>query len=91
METEENKSMEALAYVIANLKAENIVLAHRVHQLVDDYNDVVRQLNEEKRPRRLVKAFYAFVKDKNLYMKKGDGLSLLSRQPSCMLYILLGM
>lgn len=50
METEENKSMEALAYVIANLKAENIVLAHRVHQLVDDYNDVVRQLNgKEKR------------------------------------------
>lgn len=34
METEENKSMEALAYIIANLKAENIVLAHRVHQLM---------------------------------------------------------
>lgn len=50
MKTEENKRMEALAYVIANLKAENIVLAHRVHQLVDDYNDVVRQLNgKEKR------------------------------------------
>lgn len=70
MKTEENKRMEALAYIIANLKAENIVLEHRVHQLVDDYNDVVRQLNGEKRPRRLVKAFYAFVKDKNLYMKK---------------------
>ena len=52
MKTEENKRMEALAYIIADLKAENIVLAHRVHQLVDDYNDVVRQLNEEKRPRQ---------------------------------------
>lgn len=70
MKTEENKRMEALACIIADLKAENIVLAHRVYQLEDDYNDVVRQLDGEKRPRRLVKAFYAFVKDKNLYMKK---------------------
>ncbi len=31
MKTEENKRMEALAYIIADLKAENIVLAHRVH------------------------------------------------------------
>ena len=44
MKTEENKRMEALAYIIADLKAENIELEQRVHQLMDDYNDVVRQL-----------------------------------------------
>ena len=36
--------MEVLAYIIADLKAENIELVQRVHQLVDDYNDVVSQL-----------------------------------------------
>lgn len=42
--------MEVLAYIIADLKAENIELTQRVHQLVDDYNDVVHQLNgKEKR------------------------------------------
>lgn len=81
MKTEENKRMEALAYIIANLKAENIVLEHRVHQLVDDYNDVVRQLDGEKRPRRLVKAFYAFVKDKNLYMKKATSCPYYQDSP----------
>lgn len=35
--------------VIANLKAENIVLAHRVHQLTDDYNDVARQLRGKEK------------------------------------------
>ena len=45
MKTEENKRMLALSYIVADLKAENIELAQRVHQLVDDYNDVVRQLN----------------------------------------------
>lgn len=50
MTTEENKRMEALAYIIADLKAENIELEQRVHQLMDDYNEVVRQLNgKEKR------------------------------------------
>ena len=50
MNTEEEKRMLALAYVVADLNAENIELAQRVHQLVDDYNDVVRQLNgNEKR------------------------------------------
>ena len=50
MTTEENKRMLALSYIVADLKAENIELAQRVHQLVDDYNDVVRQLNgNEKR------------------------------------------
>ena len=50
MKTEENKRMLALSYIVADLKAENIELAQRVQQLVDDYNEVVRQLNgNEKR------------------------------------------
>lgn len=45
-----NNRMETLAYIIADLKAENMELEQRVHQLVDEYNDVVRQLNgNEKR------------------------------------------
>ena len=40
-----NNRMETLAYIIADLKAENIELVERVQQLMDDYNDVVRQLN----------------------------------------------
>ncbi len=44
MKTEENNRMEALACIIADLKAENIELVQRVHQLVEDYNDVARQL-----------------------------------------------
>lgn len=50
MTAEENKRMLALAYVVADLNAENMELEQRVHQLVDEYNDVVRQLNgNEKR------------------------------------------
>ena len=45
MTAEENKRMLAPSYIVADLKAENIELAQRVQQLVDDYNDVVRQLN----------------------------------------------
>ena len=45
MTAEENKRMLALSYIVADLKAENMELEQRVHQLVDDYNDVVRQLN----------------------------------------------
>ena len=45
MNTEENKRMLALSYIVADLKAENMELAQRVQQLVDDYNEVVRQLN----------------------------------------------
>ena len=45
MTTEENKRMLALSYIVADLKAENIELAQRVHQLVDKNNEVVRQLN----------------------------------------------
>lgn len=45
-----NNRMETLAYIISDLKAENIELVQRVHQLVDDYNNVVHQLNgKEKR------------------------------------------
>lgn len=39
-----NNRMETLAYIIADLKAENVMLERRVHQFVDDYNDVARQL-----------------------------------------------
>ena len=50
MKTEENKRMLALACTVADLKTENIELAQRVHQLMDEYNEVVRQLNgTEKR------------------------------------------
>lgn len=45
MKTEENKRMLALSCIVADLKAENMELVERVHQLADDYNDVVRQLN----------------------------------------------
>ena len=44
MNTEENKRMLALSCIVADLKAENMELVERVHQLVDDYNDVARQL-----------------------------------------------
>lgn len=50
MKEEENKRMLALSCIVADLKAENIELEQRVQQLVDDYNNVVRQLNgNEKR------------------------------------------
>lgn len=44
MKTEENNRMEALACIIADLKAENKLMTERIHQLVDDYNGVARQL-----------------------------------------------
>ena len=36
MTTEENKRMLALSYIVADLKAENIEMTQRVHQLTDD-------------------------------------------------------
>ena len=48
MTTEENKRMLALSYIVADLKVENMELAQRVHQLVDDYNEVVRQLDDKE-------------------------------------------
>ena len=119
MTTEENKRMLALSYIVADLKAENIELAQRVQQLVDDYNDVVRQLNgNEKRKnedsstktlvklrqteeqcyklerenqnlKRFEKAIHAFVKDKNLYMKKDNECPYWHRGiPVCSTYCL---
>ena len=45
MTTEENKRMLALSCIVADLKAENIELVERVHQLVDEYNEVAHQLH----------------------------------------------
>ena len=121
MKTEENKRMLALSYIVADLKAENIEMTQRVHQLVDDYNKVVHQLNskeerkeedpskkmlgemqqmrdhcdklelENVRKNKFVKAIHSLVTDKNLYMKKGGGMPILSKRSSCMLNILFGM
>ena len=49
MKTEGNKRMLALACTVADLKAENMELEHRVQQLADEYNDVVRQLNGKQK------------------------------------------
>ena len=68
MTAEENKRMFTLSCIVADLKAENIELAQRVHQLVDDYNEVVRLLNgNEKR------------KDKNSKPTLGKVLDVRSR------------
>ena len=119
MKTEDNKRMEALAYIIADLNAENMELAQRVHQLVDEYNEVVRQLNgkeklknedsstktlvklrqteeqcyklerENQNLKRFEKAIHAFVKDKNLYMKKDNECPYWHRGiPVCSTYCL---
>ena len=44
MTAEEKKRVLALSCIVADLKAENMELAQRVLQLVDEYNDVARQL-----------------------------------------------
>ena len=43
-----NNRMETLAYIISDLKAENMYLAQRVRDLVDEYNNVAHQLNSKK-------------------------------------------
>ena len=48
MTTEENKRMLALACTVADLKTENMYLAQRVQELVDEYNNVAHQLNDKK-------------------------------------------
>ena len=48
METKENKRMLALACTVADLKTENMYLAQRVQELVDEYNNVAHQLNDKK-------------------------------------------
>ena len=112
MKTEENKRMLALSYIVADLKAENMELAQRVQQLVDDYNNVVRQLNgkethkdedpakmllgnmqkmrdhcdklevENRELKRFAKAMHAFVKDKNIYMRKGTSCAYRQGNPA---------
>ena len=68
MKTEENKRMLALSCIVADLKAENMELAQRVQQLVDDYNEVVRQLNGNGKR-----------KDKNSKPTLGEVLDVRSR------------
>ena len=48
METKENKRMLALACTVADMKTENMYLAQRVQELVDEYNNVAHQLNDKK-------------------------------------------
>ena len=50
MIAEENKRMLALSCIVADLKAENMELVERVHQLVDDNNEMARLLNHEEAP-----------------------------------------
>lgn len=40
----DNNRVQALAYIISDLEMENVELEQRVHQLMDDYNRVARQL-----------------------------------------------
>lgn len=61
MKTEENKRMLALACTVADLKTENMYLAQRVQELVDEYNNVANQLvvkqkRKDKDPARLLLA-----------------------------------
>lgn len=68
MTTEEKKRMLAIAYLVADLNEENMELEQRVQQLVDEYNEVVRQLNgKEKR------------KDKNSKPTLGEVFDVRSR------------
>ena len=48
MKDEENKRMLALSYIVADLKAENMELEQRVQELVEKYNDVVKQFMDLK-------------------------------------------
>ena len=47
MKTEENKRMLALSCIVADLKAENMELEQRLHQLENDYADVFHQLHDK--------------------------------------------
>ena len=49
MKTEENKRMLALACTVADMKTENMYLAQRVQELVDEYNNVAHQLNGKQK------------------------------------------
>ena len=50
MTAEENKRMFALSCIVADLKAENMELEQRVHQLMEEHNETAHQLDgKEKR------------------------------------------
>ena len=119
MKAEENKRMLALACTVADMKTENMYLAQRVQELVDEYNNVANQLigkknrknkdsskptideleqmrercgkleRENQNLKRFEKAIHAFVKDKNLYMKKDNECPYWHRGiPVCSTYCL---
>lgn len=44
MKTEENNRMEALVYIIADLKAKNMELEQSMREITEKHNDVLRQL-----------------------------------------------
>lgn len=48
MTTEENKRMLALSCIVADLKAENMELVERVHQLENDNHEVAHQLDSKE-------------------------------------------
>ena len=48
MKTEENKRMLALSCIVADLKAENMELEQRLHQLEDAYNDATCQFDDKE-------------------------------------------
>ena len=49
MNTEENKRMLALSYIVADLKAENMELEQHVQKLTDEYNKVLSLLCETEK------------------------------------------
>ena len=85
MTTEENKRMLALSCIVADLKAENMELVERVHQLENDYNDVVRQLNgKEKRkgedyPKLKLDAFRQMCEHCDYLEKENEDLERFSK------------
>ena len=44
MKTEDNNRMEALAYIIADLKAKNMELDQSMREIIEKHNNVARQL-----------------------------------------------
>ena len=48
MKAEENKRMLALSCIVADLKAENMELEQRLHQLEDAYNDATCQFDDKE-------------------------------------------
>ena len=86
MNTEENKRMLALSYIVADLKAENMELVERVHQLVDDNNEMARLLNHEEAPLEQTQDDMQHLRDhcdmleKNIEQLKRDCVQLLTER-----------